>query len=554
MHSRTFNFLLAAAAAVLALSATPSPTAAESQTDAPQVRNLTAEQTEFTRIRISWDAPTGFSRIRGYIVEVRDDANTTPPYTKFLKSPDELVTRVAGMRPTATYTVKVRALGSVLGPFASVKITMHDGSVQNLTATPVSDSAIKVTWGPPPNFGSVRRYDVTMIGPSEEKYRGVLNTITETTFENLTRGETYTFWVKAASYGLNGRSKTVQATLPRLAPGSAENRGASAGDEVMNETLRFKRSKLKVVEGERGEMRITRSGDLMPAIQVTVTFADGSASSPGDYKSARRVVSFPDGKRFRDVRLPIVDYKVDEDDETFTVSLASDAEGYTLGGPATVTIKDDDTAGVELSTTTISVKESWKDTYGIKLTSKPTAVVTVTAASDDTKKLTVGGAASSTLVFTPRNWNKAQTVKIYAAASEDSAGVRHTAASDDPKYDDIAIPTVGVTIAALETPGAVTDLRTTLGEDNSVKVTWEAPAGDVKGYIVWLEPQGGAKGRIEGRIKRPKADKRSLTFRNLEPGVTYRVHVRAQNKPGMEGKGERAASAEFTVPRIPPSE
>ena len=322
-------------------------------------------------------------------------------------------------------------------------------------------------------------------------------------------------------------------------------------------TLRFKKTSVEAVEGENSKIRITRSGDTSSAVEVTLSYANGSATSPGDYNASARTVSIPSGKRFKNISLPIIDDSVDEDDETFTVSLASDAEGYTVGGSATVTvtIKDDDTAGVNLSKTAVNVNETGKKAYKISLDSKPTADVTITATSGDPEKATLNKAATTTLTFTPENWNKGRKVTIRAKlVGDNTISVTHIATSTDPKYRNVAIAPVSVTIVALETPGPVTNLQVSAVRDNSVTVTWDAPTvgEQLQRYTAYLEPQGEAKGKVPGEFKRPYHPKQSVVFRDLRPGVTYKVHVWVRNnKPGKEGKSERVTSDAFTVPEDP---
>ena len=330
---------------------------------------------------------------------------------------------------------------------------------------------------------------------------------------------------------------------------------APAQQQSAVKTLRFKKTSVEAVEGGNSKIRITRSGDTSSAVEVTLSYADGSATSPGDYNANAHTVSIPSGKRSKDIRLPIVNDSMDEDDETFTVSLASDAEGYTVGGSATVTIKDDDTAAVNLSKTAVNLNETGKKAYKISLASQPTADVTITATSGDPQKATLNKAATTTLTFTPENWNKGRKVTVRAKlVGDDTVSVTHIATSTDPKYHNVAIAPVSVTIVALETPGPVTNLQVSAVQDNSVTVTWDAPTvGELlQRYTAWLEPQGEAQGKASGEFKRPYHPKRSVVFRDLRPGVTYKVHVWVRNsKPGPEGKSERVTSDPFTAPEDP---
>ena len=111
----------------------------------------------------------------------------------------------------------------------------------------------------------------------------------------------------------------------------------------------------------------------------------------------------------------------------------------------------------------------------------------------------------------------------------------------------LAILVVGhaqsVSAQAVEVPGPVAVLSLSATE-NSVTAQWQAPesGGDPNRYIVHVRPEGGDPG--SGKTKTPKARKTSVTFDNLEPGVTYKVWVRAKNEAG---KGERV-HAEITLP------
>ena len=78
-------------------------------------------------------------------------------------------------------------------------------------------------------------------------------------------------------------------------------------------------------------------------------------------------------------------------------------------------------------------------------------------------------------------------------------------------------------------PGMVYDLQATT-TPTTATVTWTAPqrGGEATGYIAHLKPADGGN----GKTKRPDAPKTHTTFKNLTPGATYKLWVRAQNDAG----------------------
>ena len=88
-----------------------------------------------------------------------------------------------------------------------------------------------------------------------------------------------------------------------------------------------------------------------------------------------------------------------------------------------VTVTDDDTAGLVLSATTLTVDEGGQNTYTVKLQTQPTTTVTVTVSSDDTDAATVSG---PTLRFTTSNWDTEQTVTV---DDDDTRGITFTPAA-----------------------------------------------------------------------------------------------------------------------------
>ena len=112
------------------------------------------------------------------------------------------------------------------------------------------------------------------------------------------------------------------------------------------------------------------------------------------------------------------------------------------------------TAGVTVSTTALTVAEedTTGDRYTVVLDTEPTADVTVTVAGHTGTAVTPDPA---TLLFTPSNWDTAQSVTVTAAedtdTTDDTVLLTHRATSADNNYNGIGIAEVTVTVTDNDT-------------------------------------------------------------------------------------------------------
>ena len=90
-----------------------------------------------------------------------------------------------------------------------------------------------------------------------------------------------------------------------------------------------------------------------------------------------------------------------------------------------MTITDDDTAGVTVSKSAVTVTEqdTTGDTYTVVLDSQPTANVTITIGGQTAADIT---ATPTPLTFTTTNWATAQTVTVTAANDTDTVIDTHS--------------------------------------------------------------------------------------------------------------------------------
>ena len=141
---------------------------------------------------------------------------------------------------------------------------------------------------------------------------------------------------------------------------------------------------------------------------------------------------------------------VDEGAETISITGEVIVDGVADNGAlpvttATVTINDDDSRGVVVTPTALTMEEGGEQSYTIVLTSAPseTSHLAITVPANSDLRVSPTG-----IYFHSGNWNVAQTVRVTALDDadvlDDTVILSHTFAGSD--YDAIAVDDVSVTI------------------------------------------------------------------------------------------------------------
>ena len=178
-------------------------------------------------------------------------------------------------------------------------------------------------------------------------------------------------------------------------------------------------------------------------------------------------------------------------DRTATITNTPSGGGYGNNEVASVTVTttDDDTRGVTVSETGVSVTENGGTaTYAVVLTSEPTYQVTVSPSSS---RATAATRSPTSLTFTTSNWSTAQFVTVTGVNDDvdnDSARTA-TITHSGTGYELITLPSVTVTVTDDDEPG-VTISRTavTMAENSgtaSYKIKLNSkPTADVTMTVV----------------------------------------------------------------------
>ncbi len=325
-------------------------------------------------------------------------------------------------------------------------------------------------------------------------------------------------------------------------------------DIVIGVMVRFDMASYTV--GEAGTLSyklIARTGPGAPQPSsatsiIEVVSEDGTASINTDFAFVNFSKAFTaanfsaDGgvwKAEEPYTVSITNDALAEDDETFNLTIRHapgavsyslvDASGNSCGTECevTVTITDDDTAGVTVSKTALTVTEedTTGDSYTIVLDSEPAASVTVTVAGHASTSV---NPTPTSLTFTTMNWDTAQTVTVKAVNDantvDETVSLTHAATSTDTDYDGITINGVTVMVEDNDT-AQVTGLMLTPG-DGELAVAW-APLANATGYEVQWKSGGQSYNTSSRQATISSGSTASHTIPSLTNGTTYTVRMRA---------------------------
>ena len=158
-----------------------------------------------------------------------------------------------------------------------------------------------------------------------------------------------------------------------------------------------------------------------------------------------------------------------------------------------VTITEDDTAGVTVSTDAVEVPEGGSQSYTIVLDTEPTANVTVAIQVPENADIAVD---VTELTFTAEDWNAPQTVTVTAAedadaVADDPVTITHAVSGGD--YDAVTIASIEVTITEDDTPTlTIADANATEGDEEIIFTMRLNVASSLEVTVDWTTADGTA--------------------------------------------------------------
>ena len=210
-----------------------------------------------------------------------------------------------------------------------------------------------------------------------------------------------------------------------------------------------------VTEGTSAVFTLSRAGSTTAALTVNVTVSETGGDMVAASNEGARTVAFLANSATATLSVATASDSVDEANSVVTATVSADTgspASYSVGTPASamVTVEDNDTRDVTVSTAALTVNEGTMGTYTVVLDSQPTANVMVTPSRTGSTDVTF---SPPTLTFTALNWNTVQPVTVTAAqdndAVNDSATISHAVTGGD--YVGVTVESVVVTVDDDET-------------------------------------------------------------------------------------------------------
>ena len=357
---------------------------------------------------------------------------------------------------SGTYTIVLDSQ-----PTADVTVTINDPSNTDVTAEPASLTFSSTDWNTPKTV--------------------TVNAAQDADADDETATATHAVTSTDSKYsGASASSVTVTVT-----------------DDEVPVTVTFGQANYTVAEGDPVSVTVTLSADPERTVVIPLTHTPQGSTTSTDYSGVPANVTFSTGDMSQTITFTATQDDVDDGGKSVLLAFGTLPPAVSLGTTtqATVSITDDDGAGVSVSESSLTIAEGSSGTYTIVLDSQPTADVTVTI-NDPSNTDVIAEPAS--LTFSSTDWNSPKTVTVDAAqdadADDETATVTHAVTSTDSKYSGASASSVTVTVTDDEVPVTVSfgQANYTVAEGDPVSVTVTLSADPERTVVIPLThtPQG----------------------------------------------------------------
>ena len=306
---------------------------------------------------------------------------------------------------------------------------------------------------------------------------------------------------------------------------------------------------LSVEEGDTTGVSYTVELSTQPSETVTVTIGGHAGTdlsiSGATLSSDTLTFTVDDWSTAQTVTVKAgEDANADDESETLThTASGGDYANITKNLPVTVT--DDDTAGVTIEPTALSVVAGQSNVYTVALATQPTGEVTVTISGHASTDVSLAGDTldNTTLTFTVGDWDTAQTVTVSAtqSAATEKVTLAHAVAGAD--YGSVTAEPVVVSVVGVA--GQQPTIQ--VGVSSSTQ-TLTVPEGGSNSYTLVLSSRPTDDVSIGVTLPADtdlRLDKTSLTFTSTNWDTAQTVTVTAEEDD--DGVTDAVATLTHTI-------
>ncbi len=377
----------------------------------------------------------------------------------------------AGTQNEATVSIVDNDVPSVSVSFEEAVYTVAEGATATITVMLSADPERPVT---------ISISSTELNGATSTDYSGVPETIE---FNAGDREKTFTFFAVQDLVDDDGESVLLSISdLPdEVTEGmNGESELRITDDDVPNVNVSFEQASYTLAEGETSTIVVVLDAAPERALAIMLVRALLNGITNDDYSGVPDSVNFNSSSTESYFNFSVTDDEIDDDEEGLTLTFGPILPpGVTAVSPTQTTLHlaDNDTAGVSVEPTSLTIAEHSTSSYSVVLESQPTYDVTL---SVHTPAGTEVATDKAHLAFDPANWHLPQTVIVTAGADVDTADeegtITHTISSLDQNYDGTIPSDVAVNVIDDDLPSIVVSFgqatyRVDEGSDVTVEVT-----------------------------------------------------------------------------------
>ena len=342
------------------------------------------------------------------------------------------------------------------GVTSSLAATTSDVSLGSLVLSP---SSLSIAEGATATFtvklGLRPTQDVTVSVISSDSFEAILST-TSVVFASSTWNTAQTITVTGVTDNLvdgdQGYSIDLSASSDLSGYDDVSRSLAATTSDVDEAKLSISTASTSVTEAST-TVTFTVTQSAVATQSTTVIYSLGGTAVKGsDYTGAATgSVTIGAGATSSSFTVQLLDDNVADGNKTLIATLSSITSGMaTIGSPASsnIVITDNETAGFDLSVSSLTVAEGATSSFTIALNTQPTADVTVSVTSGDSSEV---GLSSGSVVFTSVDWNTPKTIIVTGVADTlvdgtQVAQITLVGSSTDSNYHSSATGNVDVSV------------------------------------------------------------------------------------------------------------